>query len=211
MNRAEGEATSPRGQDVVAEFRVCGLVQRTGRLEEGEAALCPRCGAEVRRRKTNAIERTRALSLAGLIFYLPANYYPLVVVHYRGMHESVTLWSSVRALLGAGHWDVGMLVMTTSIITPGVKLLSLFLLSVLAGTGKFRRTRTFLYELVAFVNPWNMLEVFMVALVVGIVKFGSVADIRPAGGAWSFSALVALTIWASEVFDTRMIWDEEAS
>lgn len=192
----------------LAECQVCGLIQRTGDLSVGEAAVCPRCGAEVLRRKRNSISRTRALSLTGLLFYGPANYFPLVVVQYRGMHSNITLWSSVRALFEVGHWGVGVLIFTTSILTPALKLLCLFALSVFAGTGKWRKTRTVLFEIVEFVNPWNMLEIFMVALVVGIVKFGEVADITPAAGAWSFGALVALTILAAETFDPRMIWDE---
>lgn len=175
-----------------------------------QAATCPRCGAEVRRRKVNSVTRVRALSLAGLLFYGPANYFPLVLVDYHGMEIQTTLWSSVRSLFENGQWGVGALVFMTSIATPALKLLCLFLLSVLAGSGRWRRLRLRLYQVVAFVNPWNMLEIFMVALVVGIVKFGNYADISPGFGAWSFGALVALTILASEAFDPRMIWDEEA-
>jgi len=200
-----------RAAGEVAECALCGLLQRTGPLETGEAAVCPRCGAEVRRRKRRSILRTRALSLAGLLFYGPANYFPLVRVEYHGLTSNVTLWSSVRALLEQGQWAVGVLVFKTSILTPAVKLLALFLISVMAGSGQLRRSRMRLYQIVTFVNPWNMLEVFMVAFVIGIVKFGKVATITPGIGAWSFAALVVLTIAAAEVFDPRMIWDEEAA
>jgi paraquat-inducible protein A len=195
----------------LAECRVCALLQKPGPLSPGEAAVCPRCGAEVRRRKSHSIARTRALSLTGLLFYGPANYFPLVRVDYHGLLMKVTLWSSVRSLFEEGQWGVGALVMTTSIITPALKLLALFVISMLAGTGRWRLTRTRLYQLVDFVNPWNMLEIFMVAFVVGTVKFGSLATIQPGLGAWSFGAMVACTILAAQVFDPRVIWDEEAS
>lgn len=195
-------------EEELASCPVCALWQRPGKLSVGEAAVCPRCGAEVLRRKKNSIARTRAFSLTGLLFYGPANYFALVRVDYYGIVMKVTLWSSVKSLFQEGQWLVGALVMTTSIITPFVKLLGLFVISVLAGTGRWQRTRMRLYQVIDYVNPWNMLEVFMVALVVGIVKFGKLADIRPGLGAWCFGGMVAMTILAAQVFDPRTIWDE---
>lgn len=187
---------------------VCGLVQDAGQPAAGEAAVCPRCGAEVERRKRDSARRTLAFSLAALICYVPANLYPLVVVYHGGQRSDVTLWTSVRELFHQGQWGVGALVFTTSMLTPAVKLASLLLLSLTAGSPRLRTLRTRLYQLVELVNPWNMLEVFMVAMLVGVVKFGQVATIAPEAGAWAFAALVALTIMASHGFDTRLVWDD---
>ena len=198
---------SPEAQTLAA-CPVCGLVQDAGSPAPGEAAVCPRCGAEVERRKRDSVRRTLAFSLAALICYVPANIYPLVVVYHSGQRSDVTLWTSVRELFTHGQWGVGALVFTTSMLTPAVKLTSLLVLSLTAGSPRFKRLRTALYRLVEFVNPWNMLEVFMVALLVGVVKFGKFATIDPAEGAWAFASVVALTILASHSFDTRLIWDE---
>ena len=198
----------PASAETLAACPICGLVQDMGRVEAGEAAVCPRCGAEVYRRKPDSARRTLAFALAALIFYLPANYYPLVIVFHRGQTSGATLWRSVHELFVHGQWGVGLLVFTTSMLTPALKLLSLLLLGATAGSPRFRRTRTVLYHFVELVNPWNMLEVFMLALLVGIVKFGQVATIVPGTGAWAFGALVALTILASHSFDPRLIWDE---
>jgi paraquat-inducible protein A len=200
----------PALEQTLAACPVCGLVQETGPVAAGEAAVCPRCGSEVYRRKPDSARRTLAFALAALIFYLPANYYPLVIVFHRGQVSGVTLWRSVRELFIHGQWGVGLLVFVTSMLTPALKLASLLLLAATAGSPRFRRLRTFLYHFVELVNPWNMLEVFMLALLVGIVKFREVATIVPDTGAWAFGALVALTILASHSFDPRLIWDEAA-
>jgi paraquat-inducible protein A len=194
-----------------AECRSCGLLQRMGALADDEDAVCPRCGARVRPRKPRSLARTRAFALAGLIVYGPANLLPLVVVDYHGMVRTATLWKSVRVLFEEGQWLIGCLVFTTSILTPALKLVSLFLLSWLAGSGRWRGTRLRAYQVMHVVNPWNMLEVFMGALIISIVKFGHAASVWPGAGAWFFCALVALTIMASESFDARTIWDEESA
>ena len=191
-----------------AECPVCGLLQSPPELEEGEAAVCPRCGAEVVRRKRDSLSRTRAFALAGLCFYVPAYFFPLAEFHYHGVKSTVTLWGSVSQLFQHRQYGLSALVFFTSILTPAVKLVGLLLLSTMAGSGRLRLARTRLYQFIKFVDPWNMLEVFMLALVVGIAKFRIVADVEPASGAWLFSALVMATILAAESFDSRLIWDE---
>lgn len=176
-------------------------------MPEGEAAVCPRCGAEVDRRKKDSLRRTLACTIGALFLYVPANVFPLVTVYYSGKVNSATLWSSVEALFQTGQYAVGALLFTTSIATPAIKLLSLLFLCLMTGSPRWQKQRTFLYETIELVNPWNMLEMFMVSLLVGIVKFGEVALIVPGLGALCFGSLVALTILASECYDTRLIWD----
>ncbi len=191
----------------LAACRVCGLVQDTGRPASGEAAVCPRCGAEVYRRKKDSVRRTLAFSIGALFLYIPANVFPLVTVYYSGKTNSATLWSSVHALFQTGNYGVGCLLFTTSIATPALKLLSLLFLCLMSGSPRWQKQRTFLYGTIELVNPWNMLEMFMVSLLVGIVKFGEIALIVPGAGALCFGSLVALTILASESYDSRLIWD----
>lgn len=196
--------------DQVAECGLCGLIQDPGPEEPGVDAVCPRCGHVVRARKPDSLVRTRALALAGAIVYVPANYFPLVVVDYHGMLRTATIWTSVRTLFENGQYLVGGLVFTTSLLSPVLKLSSLLLLVLLAGTGRFKKARLRAYQLIELVNPWQMLEVFMVALVVGIVKFRHAAQVTPGAGCWFFGALVMLTLLAAQAFDPRLVYDEEA-
>ena len=52
-----------------------------------------------------------------------------------------------------------------------------------------------------------MLDVFVVALTVALVHFGSFAVITAGPGALAFGAVVILTMIASMQFDPRLIWD----
>jgi paraquat-inducible protein A len=57
------------------------------------------------------------------------------------------------------------------------------------------------------VDPWNMLEVTMLAILVAIAELGKVATVHPGAGVFSFAGVVVLTIWATITFDSRLIWD----
>ena len=67
--------------------------------------------------------------------------------------------------------------------------------------------RARLHRLVERVGRWSMLDVFVVALTIALVHFGSFADITPGPGALAFGAVVVLTMVASMQFDPRLIWD----
>ena len=53
-----------------------------------------------------------------------------------------------------------------------------------------------------------MLDVFLLAILVALVKLGELATVFPGPGLLAFTAMVVLTILASSSFDPRLIWVE---
>ncbi len=70
---------------------------------------------------------------------------------------------------------------------------------------------TKLYRATDFVGRWSMVDVFVVAILVGVVQLGSTISIYPGAGAVSFAAVVVLTMLAAMSFDPRLIWDAAAA
>ena len=56
-------------------------------------------------------------------------------------------------------------------------------------------------------GAWSMVDIYVVALLVGLVNFGALSTIRPGIGATFFGAVVAVTMFAAHSFDPRLIWD----
>ena len=52
-----------------------------------------------------------------------------------------------------------------------------------------------------------MLDVFLLAVLVALVKLSGWAKIIPGPGLAAFAALVVLTMLASAAFDPRLIWE----
>jgi paraquat-inducible protein A len=55
-----------------------------------------------------------------------------------------------------------------------------------------------------------MLDVFVVVLLVGMVRFGAFATVQPEPGLLAFGGVVIATMFASSSFDPRLIWPEPA-
>ncbi len=196
--------------ETIIACKTCGLVQRREKLDPGTAAECCRCGWIIGTRKVNSLGRTAALSLAALIFYVPANIYPILRMEFYGTHSESTVWDGCVKLFQDGQWLVAVIVFLASILIPLFKLLGLFFLVV---TAKFksvrqRQERTWIYNIITVIGPWAMLDVFLLSVLVALVKLGQLATVLPGPGLLAFTAVVVLTILASASFDPKLIWDE---
>jgi len=187
----------------------CGLVQRVNEPPAGFAAECARCGGVILERRVAGPEVTAALTLAALILYIPANVYPILRMSYYGAYSENTVWDGVVALARQQEWLVAAVVFLASIVVPLVKLAVLFFLvaSARARSTRWQRLRTSLYRFIDVIGPWAMLDVFLLAILVALVKMGEIATVLPGPGLLAFAGVVILTIVASASFDPRLIWN----
>lgn len=186
---------------------VCDLLQRVEQPGMGRTAYCPRCGARMWQRKKNSLHRTAAFSLAALILYVPANIYPILRMDYYGAYSESTVWDGCVRLFRDGMWPVAIIVFLASILIPLFKLLGLFFLVVSAKSMKRQKERTRVFRFIEVIGPWAMLDVYLLAVLVAVVKLEQLATVLPGPGLLAFSAVVVFTILASACFDPRLIWD----
>jgi paraquat-inducible protein A len=191
--------------------KTCGLVQQVDDLPAGAVAKCARCHFGIEVRKTNSRSRTAALSFAALVLFFPANYFPIVETIYMGSHEETTIFEGIRGLFQQGSYFVGSLVFTTSILSPFLKIIALLALSLTINSTQCRHFRKWMFRLVQIIDPWNMLEVTMLAILVSIAELGNIATVHPGAGVFSFACVVFLTLCATLTFDPRLVWDPPAT
>jgi paraquat-inducible protein A len=194
--------------DALIACETCGLVQRMDPLPAGSAAECARCGSFLGAAGSARPEVTAALSLAALVMYVPANIYPILSMHLYGMHSESTVWDGVVSLAEHEQWFVAIVVFLASIVIPLIKLCGLFFLVMTARAGRARRLRfrTRLYKFIDAIGPWAMLDVFLLAVLVALVKLGDLATVLPGPGLTAFTAMVVFTMLASASFDPKLIW-----
>ena len=54
-----------------------------------------------------------------------------------------------------------------------------------------------------------MLDVFLVAILVALIKLGNIATVQPEVGLVAFASVVVLTMLASANFDSRLFWQQK--
>ena len=201
--------------------RKCGIARRveTGSplscehcdlvLGDGPDRDCPRCAGPLHRRKPNSLSRTWALLIASVCFYVPANGFPILSLTRLGAPQESTILGGAKELLEAGMWPLALLVFCASILVPTLKLVALtwMLVATHRGSDWQLRRRTRLYRTVEVIGRWSMIDVFMLAILVALVRMGILAEVQPRVGAACFAAVVILTMVAAGSFDPRLMWD----
>ncbi|HTH62929.1 MAG TPA: paraquat-inducible protein A [Paraburkholderia sp.] len=203
--RAIAPEREPAGDGPVVSCLACDLVQPASQVGH----RCPRCGLKLNTRKTDALVRASALSLAALVLTVPANLYPMTASTQFGRHMSHRIIDGVYQLFHVGLWPFGILIFCTSIVIPVAKVAGMawFIGSVRRRSHKHLRQKTHIYHWIDELGRWSNVDVFTIAAFVPLIHFDGIASSSPAIGATAFALVVLLTMAASRAFDPRMMWD----
>ena len=185
---------------------VCGLLN--GNAVDGRSR-CARCDSRLRHRKPDSLARSWAYLVAAVALYLPANAYPVLQTSSITGDESHTILGGVAELWLDGSKVLALLVFFASILVPLFKMLVTagLLVSVHRRSAWQLRHRTELYRLIELIGRWSMLDIYVVALLVALVRLQTVATIEAGPGAVAFAAVVVLTMLSAQSFDPRIMWD----
>ena len=170
---------------------------------------CPRCDARLYARKPEAVGRATALTLAALLFYVPANLLPLATLPIGLTPTKYTVLQGVIDLVQAHLFGLGLLVFCASFAIPFLKLagISWCLSSVLRGSDKRLRSKTRLFHIVEEIGRWSMVDPFVIGCFVPVMQYNSLIYGRAEAAATPFALVVVMTMLATRCFDPRLMWD----
>ena len=169
---------------------------------------CERCGHSETHSTTKSVEMTVSLTLTAIIFFIPANLLPFMTIELYGNTNSATIWQGTRSLAESGALFIALVVFLASILIPALKLLILLYISLSSNQEGNLRIKTRLYHFIESIGRWSMLDIFLLAVMVSIMKLGPWTRVEPGPGALFFLLVVIFTMLASSYFDTRLIWKE---
>lgn len=183
----------------------CDCVYERVELAKHQKALCLRCGAVLQRHNGLDVQQRLALSLTAAILWMFANFYPVMSISLQGLHNSATLWDSVRALATGPITFIALVAAIAIIIAPMFQLL--LLLWVLVHALGRRRSPAFslCMRWLETLRPWSMLEVCLLGSMVAVFKLAGVLDVLPGLGLIALAALSLLMIRLAGR-DIRDLW-----
>lgn len=179
-------------------------------LNDASEDRCKRCNSNISQRKKNSFTLTLAFAISSLIFLVPANLLPMMIVTTLGVDDASTIMEGVLYFLNHGSIGIGIVIFIASIAVPVFKLSVIFYLLILTKINgeKNLKLAMKLYRIIEFIGKWSMLDIFVVALMVSMVQFKTLATIVTGPAAIAFALAVVLTIIATQSFDSRLLWDE---
>ena len=174
---------------------------------------CTRCDGKFNTRKKNSLQMTLAWNIAALIAFIPANLYPIMIIYTLGIGQPSTILSGIGEFVNHGLYPIAVIIFTASIIVPLLKIIGLFLLvyRVYSGVRLKPDKHSKFYNVLAFLGPWSMLDVFVVALLVAVVELGIVTSVAAGPAINYFTITVIFTMFAANSFDPRLLWDKKSS
>ncbi len=177
-----------------------------GATNDREDRWCGRCGLQITLDIKGSLYKSFAYLLAAVIFYIPANVYPILQTSKFSNVEGSTIIGGVVELWGEGDYPVAIIIFVASVLIPFLKILVLFylLFTIWRKRCKSLQQEMWLYHLIELTGPWSLIDVFVVVLLVALIHFQSIAII-PGIGASSFALMVFFTLMASYALDERIL------
>ncbi len=185
----------------------CDLICSLPSLPEPTSARCIRCGGLLLQTKPNSIDRTLALLIAGLTLFALACNFPFLALSSGGSLQETTLLTGVRILYQQGMPGLATLVLLTCILIPLVQMLALLYV---VGPLKFNRIAplsALIFRGYRKLQPWGMMEIFLLGILVALVKLGAMATIVPGLALIAFAALIFVLAAVLSVLSPQLIWD----
>jgi paraquat-inducible protein A len=184
----------------------CDLLQHEIPLKKGCSASCRRCGAVLYRNATDSIQRTLAYTIAASVLFIIANCSPIFAIEAQGDRSAITLFGAVISMWDQDMKPVSVVVFITAILVPAIELGSMAHLLLPLKFGKVPLAYSLLMRTLQYVEPWGMVEVFMLGILVSLVKLTSNFTVIPGVALWSFGVLTFLLAAAAASFTPRDIW-----
>ncbi|MCU9837876.1 paraquat-inducible protein A [Ruegeria sp. WL0004] len=181
----------------------CGAVHSKG------GQTCRTCGSALHHRLPNSMQKLWAWLLTGIFFLIPANLYPLLSNEIFGHEEGHTILEGILLFAQSGDYLVAGVIFLASFVIPFFKVavIATLALSIQHGWQLSPRLRHVLYEFVEFIGRWSMIDVFVVALLTGLVHLGAILAFLPGAGAICFALSVICTMLSAQALDAKLIWD----
>jgi len=189
----------------------CTVCEAVNRDKQGDI-YCHRCGSRIFRNPKLTTSKAWAFLVTALILYLPANLYPILLSQEFSSRTGNTIIGGIILLWEEGSYPIALIILVASVLVPILKFIVLLYLLINANLKKQRYTRVDqhrLHYMTEVIGPWSMVDVFVVAVLTGLIHVGQIKVIA-GPGATAFVLMVLFTMFSALSLDTRLFKEKEA-
>lgn len=186
----------------------CDLLLKKKQLIVGQTARCPRCSYILLKRKNNPVERTFAVSCAGLVSFFPAIMLPLLGLQAAGLKNEASLLQCIQAVLASELFIAALLILLFCLLVPLLRLLIICYLSLQILRNQHQSFDVDLFRIFHEMEEWGMLEVFLLGLIVSLYKILGLADVIFGFGFAAFIMLLLSATLVTVFLDEDLFWEK---
>ena len=198
-----------KNEDALDDFVICHkcfTLHHKMRLKDGAKASCSSCGSVMYHYDKKLIDHGLSVSMAGLIFWAVANFFPLVKIELLGHPQFITITKTFQSLFENGFYLVGLLCFFLIFLFP---LMIFSINMVLFTLLKFKKGKKMTKELLillGYIKPWSMSDIFLVSILIALVKLIGYAEIEMGISFWGLIIFVLIDIYLSKRIHVLEIW-----
>lgn len=184
----------------------CGHVYDMPECAVGEQMQCVYCEHVILERHPNWETKVLALTVTGLVLFLLANIFPFLGLEQAGQSQQSNLISGVQALILREEFLLAALIFLTIFLFPLLELLGL---TYIITFRMLRIKAPYLGQtlrLLKMSEPWSMLEIFLIGVLISSVKLAGMASLVPGIGLYAFLGLVVALLAAHQYIDRYEMW-----
>jgi paraquat-inducible protein A len=189
---------------------MCGLFQSVPPLAHGITARCRRCDTPLGQGKTDPAGRALAFATTALLMLALAVSEPFLELSLRGQGQQTSLFTGAEALTERGMWELGLVVLFTTIVAPLARLLGIVWVVIALRLRRPPRHLAWVLRAVEELAPWSMVEVFMLGVFVAYTKLSSLAPVHVGVAAYALGALMLTMAAADGALDHAALWRDIA-
>ncbi len=190
------------------DFTVCHECDLLVRLPGSQAAAlkCPRCMSPIQGHLEQGLAKPLAAVIAGLLFFWPANFMPILKLNILGIESTHTMVGAVGVMAHGGMTLVAMMVLFCSVLAPLFEFILLGIVLIQAMAGRHLFPSLALFRIYTRIGSWAMLEVYMIGLLVSVIKIMSMASIMPGIGMICFIGMMLANIASKVSLSNHEVW-----
>ena len=168
-----------------------------------DSEYCARCNLKIKLTYTS-IQKSFAFLITALVFYIPANVYPILQTSKLYETYTNTIIGGIFELWSDRDYPIAVIVFLASVLIPILKFIVLFYLNLTIKSCKYLELKRKLYKFIEISGPWSLLDVFVVFILSALIHFQYVSVI-PQKAALYFLLMVVFTVLSAMSFDERLI------
>jgi paraquat-inducible protein A len=186
----------------------CDALFTAPEVRDGERVICPRCCANLFSRRPNFVNRAAALVFAGAFFFILANAFPFISMRADYRESDMLLAGSVSGLEQHGFPVLAGMVGVFTLAAPTMVISGLLYVLVPLLRGRRQPWALHVCRAMYEARRWNMVQVFLLGVLVSMMKLGKLATLTLGTSFWAFVGLIVCLTAALAAIDPAELWEK---